>query len=306
MLAACGDSATPAATPTPVVIVMVVTATSEPVMNTPIPTIPPIATNPPGTQYNNPKFGISAVLPGEWRTIRSDGATGDMMSKDGNLLFSYAVYPRNLNIDELRQLAEALKETTTSLRPPITITETTFKGNPAVRLEANWLLGREGNFRTTFYFISLYGLTYDIHVGTKDDSRQSEVEDITESIQITDTGIGSLQPSSGINSPTPQPLEQSISFEGSGTMNTKSFNLAGGNYTISWSSSPRTGSTSCSHGGYLEAVDSSVRMLETFGVSPRNGETERGSTEVYNIKSGDYYFKFITGCDWTVEISPQK
>jgi hypothetical protein len=104
----------------------------------------------------------------------------------------------------------------------------------------------------------------------------------------------------------PELQETTISFSGSSTLKTKSFDLEGGNYTIDWTATDTNGRVGCSHGGYLKAVDPNVFMLESFGSSPGAGETKSGSTEVYNLKPGKYYFQLFSGCDWTVRISPQQ
>jgi hypothetical protein len=90
-------------------------------------------------------------------------------------------------------------------------------------------------------------------------------------------------------------------------MKSKSFYLSGGNYTVSWTATDRSGaySVGCYHGGTLEAVDKSQFFFEMIGNDMVDaGSSSSGSTELYGVRPGSYYLDMSSGCDWVVTITP--
>jgi hypothetical protein len=93
---------------------------------------------------------------------------------------------------------------------------------------------------------------------------------------------------------------------GHGIMKTKPFTLAAGNYTVEWTAKDTDG-FGCYHGGFFQPVDKGELLFETLGNEMvAANKTATGSTEIYNLKGGQYYLDMSSGCAWTVTIKPQQ
>lgn len=210
----CSDSTPSGPTATPVIIYVVITPTQAPATNVPAPaTALPTSTQLPSTKYNNPQFGVSAVLPGlNWKTITTSSAAQGgtdsefLMSRDHTLQFGFIHFPGAHSTTDLRAIPVNLEKNTSVYLPPTTITETTFHGQPAIRWEAVMRLGAEGDFRTVFYFFSVPNASYEVHAGKLTTEWEAggaeEVEAILDSISVT--GLGSQSTPSNKITKTPE------------------------------------------------------------------------------------------------------
>lgn len=97
-----------------------------------------------------------------------------------------------------------------------------------------------------------------------------------------------------------------ITFEGRQDKNTDPFWLSGGNYRVRSSATPRAGSSiGCFHSVGLAPVTPGGRSFLGGPGSVEGGETVTAETNVYNVPSGNYYVKVISGCSrWKVTIEP--
>jgi hypothetical protein len=92
-------------------------------------------------------------------------------------------------------------------------------------------------------------------------------------------------------------------------MKTKPFFLGGGNYVSDWSASDPTSGppVGCFHSGFLESADASTLVSYDLGskiLFP--GRSAHGTTQLPNLKAGQYILNMTSGCAWTVTISPQR
>jgi uncharacterized protein DUF4352 len=105
---------------------------------------------------------------------------------------------------------------------------------------------------------------------------------------------------------TPLPKQDPVRLTGSGDVQTKQFELRGGNYSVAWKGLDATRSrVGCVLYGSLMSPgsDSSVQRLSG---SSREGADNSGTTEWYSVRSGKYYLKMNTTCaPWSVAIAAE-
>jgi ABC-type antimicrobial peptide transport system permease subunit len=110
---------------------------------------------------------------------------------------------------------------------------------------------------------------------------------------------------SGGSSPAPVAAQAAIHLSGSGTLNTAPFQLAGGDYVVSWSAAD-TGLTTvgCYHSASLYPTSGDWHEIAFLGSGDvAGGQTLTGSTYAYGVAAGTYYVNASSGCDWTVDLS---
>lgn len=97
------------------------------------------------------------------------------------------------------------------------------------------------------------------------------------------------------------PEGDSASFSGNGPQNTDAFHLTGGNYKADWTA--QAGTYGCYNGINFQAVDTSKFVFQVISNKAVGGnKLAAGSTNIFNLDAGEYYFSVNSGCDWTVEI----
>ncbi len=106
--------------------------------------------------------------------------------------------------------------------------------------------------------------------------------------------------------PAPPPTgEQPISFNGTTTLKTTSFHLNGGNYASTWTAKD-SGTFGCYVGITLKSTDPSIFFLELIANKALGaGGSDGGTTQLYNVKAGDYYFDVNSTCSWGVTLTHQ-
>ena len=82
-------------------------------------------------------------------------------------------------------------------------------------------------------------------------------------------------------------------------MKTPPFALRGGNYTVGWESASQTGTAFC--GGRLSSVDDGVG--DGF-VSTMIKGLQRGESQLYRVKPGQYFVDMYGCGDWKVAVAP--
>jgi hypothetical protein len=96
-----------------------------------------------------------------------------------------------------------------------------------------------------------------------------------------------------------------ITVDGDGATTTRPFDLAGGNYVVSWELQLRRGTTSCYLGARLrrfEDPNPGSLVLHTT-VNTSNDRSSAGETRIFNVQPARYVLDIATtGCDWKVEI----
>lgn len=99
----------------------------------------------------------------------------------------------------------------------------------------------------------------------------------------------------------PAPSGDSASFSGNGTQNTDPFHLNGGNYKADWTA--QAGQYGCYNGIIFKTTDASKFVYELISNKVlQGGGQDSGSTNLFNVDAGEYYFDVNSGCDWTVSI----
>lgn len=97
------------------------------------------------------------------------------------------------------------------------------------------------------------------------------------------------------------PAGDSASFSGNGPQNTDAFHLTGGNYKADWTA--QAGRYGCLNVINFHSVDPSKLVFQVISNKAVGGNQQAvGSTNIFNLEEGDYYFSVNSGCDWTVEI----
>ena len=98
----------------------------------------------------------------------------------------------------------------------------------------------------------------------------------------------------------PIAADRPVVLSGSSTVKTRSFTLAGGNYTVAWrwTLSGKLGYFS----GWLKPIDGSAGEL--FGREIIK-ESQQGETQIYKVKPGQYYLEVASAGHWVIAIVPQ-
>lgn len=107
--------------------------------------------------------------------------------------------------------------------------------------------------------------------------------------------------------PQPQPRQEDpVRFNGDRAQNTKSFDLRGGNYSVSWQTKLPRGTSSCFGGGILYRVDGNRYIERLFStiLGDEQGKSADGETQLFGLAAGSYYFDIDGSCSWAVEIRP--
>lgn len=108
--------------------------------------------------------------------------------------------------------------------------------------------------------------------------------------------------------PPPPAVGEAIRVGGSSGHNTAPFNLAAGNYQVSWQSSLNPGQSSCFTSGTLRRVEAQARVESLFSATfyrSAGKASDAGETRVYGVQAGQHYVDTGTGsCAWSVEIKP--
>jgi hypothetical protein len=93
-----------------------------------------------------------------------------------------------------------------------------------------------------------------------------------------------------------------VTVSGQGTKNTDAFVLAGGNYRVAWTAQADT-HVGCYHAAYL--TPASGGRSQDLGSGGLDDATPRGDvTSLYGLPGGSYYVAAISGCSWTITITP--
>lgn len=312
ILTGCAELGQSAPTPTPLIVYVVVTPTTAPTDQTSATptTLSAASTTKPTTEYKDSETGISVQLPGSnWRkpSQRDDNPAfqgGSVTTTDVSRVFSQQrntnLIPRNNS--ELREAVDDIRSSS-SIQSSRNVSDENFHGYQAVRFEAT-IEAQQVVFKTVSYVFVANNSTYIIMAGAFErDWENGGKEDVQAmlnnvSISTLSTGMGDTGVPSGA-------IDRPVTFEGNGSLTTKSFELSGGDYTLTWSATAVDDAT-CYQIGQLEAVDPDVFVNELFGEVPSGTTARSGSTEIYNIKRGKYYFKLTSSCSWTVKIEPSK
>jgi hypothetical protein len=110
-------------------------------------------------------------------------------------------------------------------------------------------------------------------------------------------------PPPAANTPVP-PSSGDITISGSGSINTAPFTLPAGNFQVNWTAQNKY-SSSTNLILDLNAVDGSFAPL-LVNIITQSGESRSGTTNIYNIKAGQYYIGAIaTETDWSVTFKKQ-
>jgi hypothetical protein len=110
-------------------------------------------------------------------------------------------------------------------------------------------------------------------------------------------------PPTATAAPPPAPAMAPVTTSGSGTQDTKAFALPAGHFHVTWRATAES-AVGCFHGATLKATNEGA----FFGATAGSGlvqETADGSTEVYNVPAGEYYWSVNSGCAWEITIAPQ-
>lgn len=120
------------------------------------------------------------------------------------------------------------------------------------------------------------------------------------------TAVPTAVPTSTATPATVAATPQGLTMAGHGTVKTTPFELAGGNYSIDWAATDPTG-FGCIHTGSLKNVDGTFNAQNAgTGRPTRDASSRTGTTQAYNVKPGRYYLDVISGCDWTITLTPQR
>jgi len=106
--------------------------------------------------------------------------------------------------------------------------------------------------------------------------------------------------------PTESPTESTAAEEphterGSGTLATRPFELAGGDYTVTWTVTADSG---CFHRAMLRSPDDESVFENAGDVLLDEAGSGEGETQVYGLDAGRYYLDVNSGCDWEIAIAP--
>jgi hypothetical protein len=95
---------------------------------------------------------------------------------------------------------------------------------------------------------------------------------------------------------------ETVSVEGKGISNSKSFRL-NGTYLVQWVATPDS-AVGCYHGASLDRVDG-TSMFETLANELLDSKAPvSGETFVYNLDDADYYVGVSSGCSWSFTFVP--
>jgi hypothetical protein len=90
-----------------------------------------------------------------------------------------------------------------------------------------------------------------------------------------------------------------LTLEGGGDMSTDPFQLDGGRYAVHYSFGG-----DCYYGASLEVTSGDTLAMHDLGTG--TGPVE-GDTNAYNVKTGEYYARVITGpapdCPWMITVT---
>jgi hypothetical protein len=109
----------------------------------------------------------------------------------------------------------------------------------------------------------------------------------------------------------PTVVDQPVTFTETGALNTKPFDLVGGNYSASFVATVPSGSKSqCILSAYLKpvATDSGFFSKEVASGTPTPDKAAGGETQIYNVPAGQYYVDAtVSTCGpWTLTINTQQ
>lgn len=138
------------------------------------------------TPYTNSKYAISAVLPGSnWdMPVEFDNSMGeDVLRFDGMANFAYFVYPPAYTPSEWVADHKAASQ-----YQPLSITNTTYQGYPAIRFETLLDLKKARLWHDVYYVFSANRVTYAVKAGTRielwDTSGKTLVSKLLDSVTI--------------------------------------------------------------------------------------------------------------------------
>jgi hypothetical protein len=100
----------------------------------------------------------------------------------------------------------------------------------------------------------------------------------------------------------PLQTQEPIELKGDRNGNSRPFKLTAGNYRVSWRAYTDDRSNRCAHFGRLVLVAGGYDTNAGGGVvSP----SAAGSSYLYNVPSGQFYYESVSGCAWSVTIDKQ-
>jgi hypothetical protein len=161
-----------------------------------------------------------------------------------------------------------------------------------------YLLTRDGRYTLTPELISDDDLAKLPDLGTTSGISVSIPSALATQASPTTTSL----PATAISSAT-----NPVTISGQGTMNTKPFDLAAGNYTVDWTAKDNQGSgrVGCFHGASLKPVTPGRSFSESLGSGQVGAsQTATGQTQIYGVPAGQYYVDTTSGCAWTITLTP--
>lgn len=110
------------------------------------------------------------------------------------------------------------------------------------------------------------------------------------------TAVSATEPTTTTTAP---PATEPVTVSGPGDMSTNPFTLSGGRHQVHYRFDG-----DCFYGASLEPVDGGLLLADLgTGMGPVEGDTN-----VYDLASGDYYVRVITGpapgCGWEITLTP--
>jgi len=127
-------------------------------------------------------------------------------------------------------------------------------------------------------------------------------------------------PSAVIRSPgpvaaaSPAPLsspitDQPVKVDGSTSQTSAPFDLAGGEYNVTWQARMQNGNASCYVGSWLRRADdpNPGNLLLHTNLNNTKDRSAAGETRLFNVAPGRYVLDVMTtGCDWSFELTPRR
>ena len=96
--------------------------------------------------------------------------------------------------------------------------------------------------------------------------------------------------------------QDSVQLNGVRDEKTRPFDLIAGTYVVKWRAHNEDGPGNCAFYGYVNSVDGNYKSEAGDATVHTVGN---GSTYLYNVPDGRFFFEAISGCAWAVTISRQ-
>ena len=127
----------------------------------------------------------------------------------------------------------------------------------------------------------------------------------TASLVPTATETATAPPTQALPTPSAAPVAPTkpVVLTGSGTKNTRPFTLAGGDYTVTWSATARSG-MGCYHAAQLVLAADPSSGKDIGSALTEDDKTYSDETNLYGLERGRYYVAANSGCNWKIAIAP--